>query len=321
MARARQLGFRVAPPYHRLDAGPAGRNERELGGHEERVRQDEQRDDAQPRGDGLPGTVVHVRGGKATRDRNAPHRAGPVSEPGCVQPPERPESARALTWALAPHAGSRRRGGGRGPDVPFPGAARRRRRTWSPTRARSACRCSPVDRPAARRPPRRSFGYYRLEILAALFNGALLIAVTVWIVLEAVRRLHHPPAIRSGLMLAVAVVGLAANLVAVDHAAPGAGREPQHPGRLPAHPRRHPGLGRHHRGRGRHPRRRLAAGRPAHFDRDRRADPGQRRAAGGRVGRRAARGHAVARVAAGPRARDRRRWREWPTSTTCTCGP
>jgi len=69
----------------------------------------------------------------------------------------------------------------------------------------------------ARRPatPQKTYGYYRLEILAALVNGAALIAVTLWIVLEAVRRLGHPEPIRSGLLLAVAVAGLVANLVAV----------------------------------------------------------------------------------------------------------
>jgi len=69
----------------------------------------------------------------------------------------------------------------------------------------------------AQRPPtaRKSFGYHRLEILAALFNGALLVGVTAWIVVEALARLRQPPAVRSGLMLAVAALGLAANLVAV----------------------------------------------------------------------------------------------------------
>jgi len=69
----------------------------------------------------------------------------------------------------------------------------------------------------ARRPatPQKTYGYYRLEILAALVNGAALIAVTLWIVLEAVRRLGHPEPIRSGLLLGVAVGGLVVNLAAV----------------------------------------------------------------------------------------------------------
>ncbi len=69
----------------------------------------------------------------------------------------------------------------------------------------------------ARRPAtaEKSFGYYRLEILAALFNGALLIAITVWIVVAALGRLRQPHPINSVLMLAVAAVGLAANIWAV----------------------------------------------------------------------------------------------------------
>ena len=69
----------------------------------------------------------------------------------------------------------------------------------------------------ARRPatPQKTYGYYRLEILAALVNGAALIAVTIWIVVEAVRRLGHPEPIRSGLLLGVAAAGLLANLAAV----------------------------------------------------------------------------------------------------------
>jgi cobalt-zinc-cadmium efflux system protein len=69
----------------------------------------------------------------------------------------------------------------------------------------------------ARRPatPQRTYGYYRLEILAALVNGAALIAVTLWIVLEALRRLGHPEPIRSGMLLAIAVGGLLVNLAAV----------------------------------------------------------------------------------------------------------
>jgi cobalt-zinc-cadmium efflux system protein len=70
---------------------------------------------------------------------------------------------------------------------------------------------------AAQRPatPRRSFGYHRMEILAALANGATLIAVSVLIFVEAYRRWGAPPAVRGGLMLAIACGGLAVNLVAL----------------------------------------------------------------------------------------------------------
>lgn len=61
----------------------------------------------------------------------------------------------------------------------------------------------------------KTYGYYRLEILAALVNGAVLVALTVAIVLEAVQRLQTPQPIRPGVLLGVAAAGLLANLVAV----------------------------------------------------------------------------------------------------------
>jgi cobalt-zinc-cadmium efflux system protein len=66
----------------------------------------------------------------------------------------------------------------------------------------------------ARRPPtsRRTYGYYRMEILAALANGSALVAVSVFIFIEAFRRIGHPPEVASGLMMGVAAGGLAVNL-------------------------------------------------------------------------------------------------------------
>ena len=69
-----------------------------------------------------------------------------------------------------------------------------------------------AQRPAT---AQRSFGLLRLEILAALANGALLIAIAVGIGLEAWRRLRAPPAVDAELLLGVAAVGLVANFVAV----------------------------------------------------------------------------------------------------------
>jgi cobalt-zinc-cadmium efflux system protein len=60
----------------------------------------------------------------------------------------------------------------------------------------------------------RTFGLYRLEILAALANAVLLVGVAVYIVIEALRRFGDPPEVLAGPMLVVAVLGLAANLVA-----------------------------------------------------------------------------------------------------------
>ncbi|GAB3349193.1 cation diffusion facilitator family transporter [Modestobacter lapidis] len=74
-----------------------------------------------------------------------------------------------------------------------------------------------AQRPAA---GRRTFGWQRIEVLAAGLNGLLLLGVGAYVVVEAVRRIGNPPDIHSGWMLSVAGVGLVANLVslAVLHA-------------------------------------------------------------------------------------------------------
>ena len=61
----------------------------------------------------------------------------------------------------------------------------------------------------------RTFGYLRLEILAAVGNALLLFGVSAFILYEAWRRLAEPPQVASGLMLAVAVLGLGANAVSL----------------------------------------------------------------------------------------------------------
>jgi cobalt-zinc-cadmium efflux system protein len=63
--------------------------------------------------------------------------------------------------------------------------------------------------------PQRTFGYYRLEILAAVVNAILLLGVAGFVLVEAWRRLTDPPEVASGLMLAVAAVGLAANALSL----------------------------------------------------------------------------------------------------------
>ena len=62
--------------------------------------------------------------------------------------------------------------------------------------------------------PKRTFGFKRAEILAALANGILLVLVSVWIIIEAIGRIGDPPEILGGWMLAIAVLGLIVNLVA-----------------------------------------------------------------------------------------------------------
>lgn len=66
----------------------------------------------------------------------------------------------------------------------------------------------------ARRPPtaRLSFGFRRAEILAALANGVTLVAIAIWIFIEAARRLQDPPEVTGGTVLLIAVLGLAVNL-------------------------------------------------------------------------------------------------------------
>ena len=65
-----------------------------------------------------------------------------------------------------------------------------------------------ATRPAT---PARTYGLQRVEVLAAMINGLLLVGIAVWVLLRAVDRWNQPVEISSGLMLVVAVVGAAAN--------------------------------------------------------------------------------------------------------------
>jgi cobalt-zinc-cadmium efflux system protein len=69
----------------------------------------------------------------------------------------------------------------------------------------------------ARRPadPRRTYGYLRWEILAALVNGAALFGLAAWVVVEALGRISSPQPIRTGLFMAVAAIGLVVNLTSL----------------------------------------------------------------------------------------------------------
>lgn len=58
----------------------------------------------------------------------------------------------------------------------------------------------------------KTYGYLRWEILATLINGAALIGIAGWVLIEAVGRISHPTAIRGELFLGVASVGLVVNL-------------------------------------------------------------------------------------------------------------
>ena len=60
----------------------------------------------------------------------------------------------------------------------------------------------------------RTFGYKRAEVLAALANGVTLVALAIWIFVEAIRRLESPQTLLAGWVLAIAFVGIGVNLAA-----------------------------------------------------------------------------------------------------------
>ncbi|MGP1462033.1 cation diffusion facilitator family transporter [Tannerella forsythia] len=62
---------------------------------------------------------------------------------------------------------------------------------------------------------RKTFGYKRIEILAALFNAVVLIAICIYLFFEAYERFVTPEPIKGKVMLFVAVFGLMANLISV----------------------------------------------------------------------------------------------------------
>jgi cobalt-zinc-cadmium efflux system protein len=69
---------------------------------------------------------------------------------------------------------------------------------------------------AARSPsPEKSYGYYRLEILAALLNGALMAGIGAYIVYEAAHRMSNPPDLPGLGVVAIAVPGLIVNAISI----------------------------------------------------------------------------------------------------------
>lgn len=69
-----------------------------------------------------------------------------------------------------------------------------------------------AEKPAS---PERTYGYYRVEILAALTNAVVLIFISLYILYEAYERFKNPPEVQSAGMLMVASVGLVINVVGV----------------------------------------------------------------------------------------------------------
>jgi len=77
-----------------------------------------------------------------------------------------------------------------------------------------------AGRPAT---PAKTYGYYRVEILAALVNGVVLCLLAVGILIKAYERLWQPPPVPGLPMLVVAVLGLAVNLIGMGLLRSGAG--------------------------------------------------------------------------------------------------
>ena len=67
----------------------------------------------------------------------------------------------------------------------------------------------------SRRPPndRKTFGYHRATILAALLNASSLVVMALWIFWEALQRLMSPPAVESGWMVGTGLAAVAVNVI------------------------------------------------------------------------------------------------------------
>jgi cobalt-zinc-cadmium efflux system protein len=77
-----------------------------------------------------------------------------------------------------------------------------------------------AERPAT---PEKTYGYYRVEILAALLNGVVLCVLALFILFEAWERLRTPHEVLAGPVLVVAVAALGVNLLAARLLHAGAG--------------------------------------------------------------------------------------------------
>jgi cobalt-zinc-cadmium efflux system protein len=61
--------------------------------------------------------------------------------------------------------------------------------------------------------PQKTYGFHRVEILAALLNGVVLVLIALYIFYQAYGRLLNPPEVEAGWMLVIACVGLMANVI------------------------------------------------------------------------------------------------------------
>ena len=62
---------------------------------------------------------------------------------------------------------------------------------------------------------KKTFGYYRTEILAAVINAVILLGISVYVLFEAWQRFKNPPEVQSGVMMIVAGIGLIVNIVGI----------------------------------------------------------------------------------------------------------
>ena len=69
-----------------------------------------------------------------------------------------------------------------------------------------------AERPAT---PERTYGYYRVEILAAVVNAVVLLGISLYVLYEALERFRNPPEVQSKAMLLVAVIGLVINIAGI----------------------------------------------------------------------------------------------------------
>jgi len=63
--------------------------------------------------------------------------------------------------------------------------------------------------------PKKTFGYKRIEILAAFFNAIVLVVIIIYLFIEAIQRLSEPEPIKGLIMFLVAIIGFLANLISV----------------------------------------------------------------------------------------------------------
>lgn len=63
--------------------------------------------------------------------------------------------------------------------------------------------------------PKKTFGYYRTEILAAVINAVVLLGISIFVLYEAFQRFKNPPEVQSGSMMIVAGIGLVVNIIGI----------------------------------------------------------------------------------------------------------